>query len=92
MTVFFLLVVMVFPSQQGAVIQQHSSGWCSPNIVAGGSVTVNCIGVDPRALRALNQKLIAEHLSREKAKQALLGRFPGTGSGDCREMHQSRFV
>src|SRR5437773_603129 len=54
---FILLVVLAVSSQRPADIQQHSSGRCSPNIVTTGPVTVNCIGIDPRALRVLNRKL-----------------------------------
>jgi DNA repair ATPase RecN len=58
--------------QQSISIRQHSSGWCSPNIVnVTGNVTVNCIGVDPRALRRLNQQLAKMRTSRdEKIREA----------------------
>ena len=37
---------------------QVSTGWCSPNIAnVIGPVTINCIGVDPRALMRLNAQL-----------------------------------
>ena len=42
---------------------QKSSGWCSPNIAnVTGNVTVNCIGVDPRALTRLNAQLNRKNL------------------------------
>lgn len=42
---------------------QKSTGWCSPNIAnVSGSVTVNCIGVDPRALKRLNAELNRRNL------------------------------
>src|SRR5438552_3505347 len=42
---------------------QQSSGWCSPNIAnVIGNVTVNCIGVDPRALKRLNAELSRKNL------------------------------
>ena len=42
---------------------QESSGWCSPNIAnVVGNVTVNCIGVDPRALTWLNAGLSRKNL------------------------------
>src|SRR5437016_1498812 len=57
MTILFLLVLLAVPSQQATDIQQRSSGSCSPNIIATGPVTFNCIGVDPRALEVLKRKL-----------------------------------
>ena len=52
------LLLMAALQQTPATIMQKSSGWCSPNIAnVTGNVTVNCIGVDPRALRRLNAQL-----------------------------------
>src|SRR5271157_3830927 len=52
------LVVMAALQQPAPTIMQKSSGWCSPNIAnVAGNVTVNCIGVDPRALLRLNAEL-----------------------------------
>ena len=49
-------------------VVQISKGWCSPNIAnVSGPVTVNCIGVDPRAVRRLNQELRAAKLQRSEA-------------------------
>src|ERR1017187_1206857 len=51
------LVVMAAQQAQPTILQR-SSGWCSPNIAnVVGHVTVNCVGVDPRALRRLNEAL-----------------------------------
>ena len=46
-------------AQQGAAtIIQKTGGWCSPAIAnVTGNVTVTCIGVDPRALKRLNEEL-----------------------------------
>jgi len=55
----FLLIVLLATLQQPSTItEQSTSGWCSPaidNVV--GDVTVNCKGVDPRALKRLNALL-----------------------------------
>jgi hypothetical protein len=49
------------------VIVQETSGWCSPAIAnVVGNVTVKCIGVDPRALSVLNQKLRNEKRQRQE--------------------------
>jgi tetratricopeptide (TPR) repeat protein len=65
------LIVAAFPDQHGSVtIVQKTSGWCSPAIAnVVGNVTVNCIGVDPRALKRLNAQLSAMNLDRDKAVQ-----------------------
>jgi hypothetical protein len=57
-----LLLAAVAAAQAPAVIHQSTSGWCSPviaNVV--GNVTVNCIGVDPRALSRLNAQLAGKN-------------------------------
>jgi tetratricopeptide (TPR) repeat protein len=52
-----LLLLLTF-QQAPVVIRQTTSGWCSPAIAnVIGNVTVNCIGVDPRALGRLNERL-----------------------------------
>src|SRR5664279_4418178 len=57
------LVVMAAVQQPGPTTVQQSSGWCSPNIAnVVGNVTVNCIGVDPRALARLNAELNRKNL------------------------------
>src|SRR5271157_4141688 len=57
------LVVMAAAQQPVPTIGQKSSGWCSPNIAnVVGNVTVNCIGVDPRALKRLNAELDRKNL------------------------------
>src|SRR5208337_3562990 len=57
------LVVMAAAQQPVPTIVQKSSGWCSPNIAnVAGNVTVNCIGVDPRALKQLNAELNRKNL------------------------------
>lgn len=49
-------------------INQSTSGWCSPTILnVIGNVYLTCIGVDPRALVALNEKLKTEKLKGEAA-------------------------
>jgi tetratricopeptide (TPR) repeat protein len=50
-------------SQMPATVIQRTSGWCSPAIAnIAGNVTVNCIGVDPRALIRLNRELGKKNL------------------------------
>src|SRR5271166_5329173 len=61
-SVLIPLVVMAAQQPQRALVQK-SSGWCSPNITnVVGNVTVNCIGVDPRALKRLNAELSRKNL------------------------------
>jgi tetratricopeptide (TPR) repeat protein len=58
-----ILIVAAVSGQQAQTILQQSSGWCSPNIAnVAGNVTVNCKGVDPRALRRLNAELKRKNL------------------------------
>jgi tetratricopeptide (TPR) repeat protein len=59
-----LIPLLVVASQQPQpTLVQKSSGWCSPNIAnVVGNVTVNCIGVDPRALARLNAELSRNNL------------------------------
>ena len=53
-----LFLSTVATAQAPAVIHQSTTGWCSPVIAnVTGNVTVNCIGVDPRALTRLNAQL-----------------------------------
>src|SRR5271165_2473592 len=62
-SIFIPLVVMAAAQQPAATIVQKSSGWCSPNVAnVVGNVTVNCIGVDPRALKRLNVELDRKNL------------------------------
>ena len=61
------LVVVAAQQQQPVMIVQKTSDWCSPviaNVV--GNVS---IGVDPRALKRLNEQLRAMKLDRDKAVQ-----------------------
>jgi len=55
-----------------AMTVQKTSGWCSPAIAnVIGNVTVNCIGVDPRALKRLNVELSRKSLElAEKIREA----------------------
>ena len=53
-----LLLAFAMAAEAPTVIHQSTSGWCSPVIAnVTGNVTVNCIGVDPRALNRLNAQL-----------------------------------
>ncbi len=62
-SVLIPLVVMAAVQQPAPTIAQKSSGWCSQNIAKVlGNVTVNCIGVDPRALNRLNTELNRKNL------------------------------
>src|SRR5271165_4757592 len=58
------IVLLVMAAQEAQpTIVQRSSGWCSPNIAhVAGNVSVNCIGVDPRALKRLNAELNRKNL------------------------------
>jgi hypothetical protein len=71
-SIFISLVVMATVQQPVPTIVQRSSGWCSPNIAnVTGKVTVNCIGVDPRALRRLNAELERKSLeTADKIREA----------------------
>src|SRR3954465_4067846 len=61
-SILLLLAIGIGQATQSVSVQQ-SSGWCSPNIAnVIGNVTVNCIGVDPRALDRLNAQLSRTHL------------------------------
>lgn len=57
------LIAIAAVQQAPVTLVQKTSGWCSPviaNVV--GNVTVNCIGVDPRALKRLNVELSRKNL------------------------------
>src|SRR5664279_5144429 len=71
-TILMPLVAMPAAQQPAPMILQKSSGWCSPNIAnVVGKVTVNCIGVDPRALKRLNAELDRKNLQlAEKIREA----------------------
>jgi hypothetical protein len=57
------LAALATTQQPQPALVQKSSGWCSPNIAnVIGNVTVNCIGVDPRALKHLNAELDRKNL------------------------------
>src|ERR1700679_677379 len=57
-TALISLVLLAAAQQAPVKIVQQSSGWCSPNIAnVSGNVTVICKGVDPRALKVLNDEL-----------------------------------
>lgn len=69
-----LITLMFIAALQQApvTIVQKTSGWCSPAIAnVVGNVTVNCIGVDPRALKLLNTELSRKNLQlAEKIREA----------------------
>jgi tetratricopeptide (TPR) repeat protein len=57
------VLLSAFLQQPAPHTTQISTGWCSPNIAnVVGNVTVNCIGVDPRALARLNTELAHKKL------------------------------
>src|SRR5271168_2024752 len=61
--VALLFSVAVAAAQPQPAIIQNSYSWCSPNIAYNyAPVTVNCIGVDPRALSRLNEQLRRKNL------------------------------
>jgi tetratricopeptide (TPR) repeat protein len=56
-TILLLSALLVAP-QQNVFVQQNNGGWCSPIFVnVTGPITVNCTGVDPKALEVLNAEL-----------------------------------
>jgi tetratricopeptide (TPR) repeat protein len=62
----FLLAALFAASQQTVSVQQNNAGWCSPIFVnVPGPISVNCTGVDPRALARLNAELRTQKLSLE---------------------------
>jgi tetratricopeptide (TPR) repeat protein len=65
------ILASVLRAQPPAIVQK-TSGWCSPAIAnVVGNVTVNCIGVDPRALQRLNSELKRKNLQlSEKIREA----------------------
>jgi Tfp pilus assembly protein PilF len=70
-TLFALVsILMQGPTRPNVV--QSSSGFCSPNFAnITGNVTVNCYGVDPRALRHLNAELRRKKLAlADKVREA----------------------
>ena len=61
--ILIALAVLSAQQQTPVTIVQKTSGWCSPAIAnVVGNVTVNCIGVDPRALKRLNAELSRKNL------------------------------
>ncbi len=59
----YVSLALAAVSQAHPAVIQQTSGWCSPAIAnVVGNVTVNCIGVDPRALKRLNEELSGRHL------------------------------
>src|SRR5258708_27987009 len=71
-TPLFLLVGVAALQGARMTIVKKTSGWCSPAIAnVVGNVTVNCIGVDPRALARLNAQLASKNLQlAEKIREA----------------------
>ncbi len=54
------LVAIGLPAQQepASRIEQKTAGWCAPAVAdIEGNVTINCQGVDPKALARLNELL-----------------------------------
>jgi tetratricopeptide (TPR) repeat protein len=68
----YLTVLLLLTSQEGKVLRQMSSGWCSPNIAnVSGNVTITCIGVNPKALERLNAQLSSKKTElSEKIREA----------------------
>jgi tetratricopeptide (TPR) repeat protein len=66
-----LLLISLAALPQGSV-RQKTQGWCSPSIAnVEGNITVNCVGVDPRAVQRLNELLSQKDQQlREKIQQA----------------------
>lgn len=73
MTVGVILgIALLAAAQQSTVVQQTTTGWCSPAVAnVTGSVSITCIGVDPRALVRLNKELDRKNLQiAQKIKEA----------------------
>lgn len=63
MVVLVALLLAAGLQRNPVTIVQKTSGWCSPAIAnVVGNVTVNCIGVDPGALKRLNAELSRKNL------------------------------
>jgi hypothetical protein len=55
-----LMLLLTLEAGETHLIQQ-SSGWCSPNVAyVRGNVTITCKGVDPQALKRMNEELSAK--------------------------------
>jgi Tetratricopeptide repeat len=53
-----IVLLAAVAAQNPTIVHLTTTGWCSPIITnVTGKVTVNCIGVDPRALKRLNTEL-----------------------------------
>jgi tetratricopeptide (TPR) repeat protein len=58
LTILLLYSAIVQSQRSQTTIEQISTGSCSPNVAnVQGNVTINCMGVDPRALVRLNAEL-----------------------------------
>lgn len=87
-----LLVAAAVP-QAPVTIVQKTRGWCSPAIAnVVGNVTVNCIGVDPRALKRLNGELNRKNLElADKIREADEWDEPVQGTGSTIERSGRRY-
>jgi hypothetical protein len=67
-----LLVVLFGMVVRVGATDQHTEGWCSPAVAdTKGNVTINCQGVDPKALQRLNELLDKKDLELQaKLKEA----------------------
>ena len=66
------LLVLGVSVVQATSITQQTEGWCSPAVgQTGGNVTIICQGVDPKALKRLNELLDKKDLKlQEKIRKA----------------------
>ena len=67
-----ILVMLLAPHAYAASVKLQTAGWCSPAVAdIEGNVTIECHGVDPRALRHLNDLLDQKNLKlKEKLREA----------------------
>jgi hypothetical protein len=53
---FYAMLATAIPAVAAEIDGQSTSGWCSP-IQSGNGNIFNCYGVDPRAMKRLNDEL-----------------------------------
>lgn len=102
-TIFVSLMLLAAAQQSQPPLVQQSTGWCSPNIAnVTGNVTVNCIGVNPRALKRLNDELDRKNLQlADRVREAdewasryhsLVAQLESLGQDDERAKRAAQFV
>jgi tetratricopeptide (TPR) repeat protein len=100
MAVWLLVAVLGASMVQAATITQQTEGWCSPAVgETHGNVTINCQGVDPKALQRLQELLDIKDLAlHEKIREAEewtrkyreLSQYVAKGSQDSAPAQQAK--